>query len=291
MTTEPAIIAERALPYGCAQIVEWRWSGPIDLTVREPRHMIEMSMPPFSTDGMAAFPALDPARFRFMGTLFMRPADVDIHARSVGGHVRVVRVTVNPDAGTAAQRLALGGERVGDGLDLRGTRLRQLMGYIRDELIRPGAESDGLVRAYADALLIETGRSIAARAERTQVAARLADWQHARVVARIDAEGPVPTLAELAALCGVSERHFTRLYRALAGESAACTIERARMRRAMALLDAGDLPIKAIAAATGFTRDSAFSAAFRRATGLPPRTWCQRRRAAAAVHRSLQGPR
>jgi AraC family transcriptional regulator len=277
MEQEPAILAERILPYGLAQLVQWEWPAPLDVTVREQRHMIEMSLPPFSTDGVAAFPALDPHRFRFMGTLFVRPAGVDVHSRSVGGRIRVVRLAVDPDANAAARMLALDGESLADGLDLRGAAPRMLLTRIRDELSSPGASSDALVKAYADALLIETARGIAARRVGPRGAARLADWQPARVAARIEAAGPPPSIADLAALCGVSERHFTRLYRALAGESAMRTIERARMRRAMVLLESNDLPIKAVAAATGFARDSAFSAAFRRATGLPPRAWCQRR--------------
>jgi AraC family transcriptional regulator len=278
-----AILAERALPYGCAQLVEWRWPSPLDLTVREERHMIEMSLPPFATDGVAAFPALDPDRFVFMGSLFVRSAGVDLRARSTGGHIRVVRLAVDPDAGAAADALALRGDRSADGLDLRESAPRLLLGRIRDDLLHPQRDSDALVRAYADALLIETARGIAARGGRRRQSARLADWQYARVRDRIEADAPPPAIAELAALCGVSERHFARLYRALAGESATRTIERARMRRAMALLDRDALPVKVVAGRLGFGHDSAFSAAFRRATGVTPTGWRQRR-AAGTMH-------
>jgi AraC family transcriptional regulator len=282
MEQEIAILAERMLPYGVAQLIEWEWPTPLDVTVREARHMIEMSLPPFSTDGVAAFPAIDPERFRFMGTMFVRPAGIDVRSRSVGGRIRVVRLAVDPDANAAARTLALDGERLADGLDLRSAALRMLMTRIRDELLSPGASSEALVRAYADALLIETARGVAARRASPRGAARLADWQHARVTARIEEPGPPPSIADLAELCGISERHFTRLYRALVGESAIRTIERARMRRAKMLLENDDLPIKAVATATGFARDSAFSAAFCRAVGLSPSAWRQRRDRRAA---------
>jgi AraC family transcriptional regulator len=282
MESEAAVLAARTLPYGRAELVEWNWPTPIDLTVRETRHMIEMSLPPFAADGVCAFPAIDPARFCFMGNLFIRPAGVDLRARSIGGQIRVVRLAVDPDAGGAARALALRGERLADGLDLRAGAPRFLLRRIRDELLDPGTDSDSLIRAYADALLIEVERGLAARQLAPRDKARLADWQFARVRQRIEQDAPPPGIAELAALCGVSARHFTRLYRALTGESAAQTIERARMHRAMDLLSRGDLPVKAIAGRLGYAHDSAFSTAFRRALGTCPSAWRQLQRAAGA---------
>lgn len=284
MENDAAILAERVLPYGSAQLVEWNWPEPLDMVVRESHHMIEMSLPPFATDGVAAFPALDPSRFRFMGNLFLRPAGVTLHARSIGGRIRVVRLAIDPDAGAHARPLALEGDRLGDGLDLRCGAPRMLLGRIRDELIAPGAESDALLRAYADALLIEIGRAIAARRARSRAAGRLADWQHARVSARIAAALPPASLEELAGLCGISVRHFTRLYRALVGESPIRTVERSRMQHAMALLGGEDMSVKAVAAATGYAHDSAFSAAFRRVAGMTPTCWQQQFRAANKPH-------
>jgi AraC family transcriptional regulator len=272
------ILAERELPYGFAQLVEWHWPAPIDMIVREARHMIELSLPPFAADGICAFPALDPVRFRFMGSLFVRPAGIDLHARSIGGRIRVVRLTIDPDTEGAARSLALDGERLGDGLDLRVRPPRFLLQRIRDELLCPGPNSDALVRALADAALIEIARGIDARSRLPRSDARLADWQFARVRRRIEEDGAPPEIAELAALCGISVRHFTRLFRALTGESPARAIERARMERAMMMLATSAAPVKAVAGRVGYAQDSAFSTAFRRAVGISPGAWRQRHR-------------
>jgi len=279
MEMVPAILAERLLPYGRAELVEWDWPNPLDLVVREARHMIEMSLPPFAVEGSAAFPQVDPARFRFMGNLFVRPAGIDVHSRSVGGHIRVVRLAVDPDAGWAARALALEGERLALGLDIRASAPRMLLARIRDELIRPGRDSDALVQAYCDALMIEMARCIAGRDACAGHRARLADWQYQRVVERLEAPMSAPTVGELGALCGVGARHFARLYQARTGESPIRAIERARVQRAMALLGAGDVPVKRVAAELGFAHGGAFSTAFRRIVGVSPNRWRQQRRA------------
>lgn len=274
-------MAVRPLPYGCAELIEWDWPAPIDLTVREACHMIEMSLPPFAADGVCSFPAVDPTRFRFMGSMFVRPAGVELRTRSQGGRIRVVRLAVAPDAGGAARALALAHDQLATGLDLRAAAPRFLFQRIRDELLCPGVQSDRLLRAYADALLIEIERTIAARRVSNPPVARLADWQYNRVLERIECGEMPPGVSELAALCGLSVRHFTRLYHGLTGESPARTIERVRMRRAMALLMDDALPVKVIAGRLGYAHDSAFSAAFRRSSGTCPSGWRQRQRAAA----------
>jgi len=277
-----AILARAALPYGTAELVEWRWPSPIDLTVCEDQHMIEMSLPPHATDGMASFPDMAPDRFHYMGSMFVRPAGVRLRSRSLGGHIRVVRLAVDPDASGFGRQLSRGGAAPAHGLDLRDNGPRMLLRRIRDELLRPGDASTKLVRAYADALLIETLRSIEARRRAPSERARLADWQYRRVIERIDSDEPSPTIAELAAMCGISTRHFTRLYLALAGETAAQTMARRRMHRAALLLVESATPIKVVAAELGFADGAAFSTAFRRETGISPRRYRQR----AAAHRS-----
>ena len=62
MQRSPEVIATHILPFGDAEIVEWRWPSPLDVTVCEQRHMIEMSLPPLATSGTASFPDLGELR-------------------------------------------------------------------------------------------------------------------------------------------------------------------------------------------------------------------------------------
>jgi len=275
------VIASSPLPYGDAQLVEWHWPSPMDVVAREERHMIEMSLPPFACDGAAAFPDLAPDRFSFIGSLFVRPAGVLVRSRSAGGRIQVVRLAVErggPAHGVVS-RLAEDVDKLRAALDLREQAPRMLLRRIRDELLRPCRDSAALIRAYADALLIEIERALEHCARAARERGRLADWQYHRVCERIAAEGKAPSQAELARLCGVSTRHFSRLYRALTGESASAAIERARIGRALQLME-GSAPLKDIAGQLGFAHPAAFSHAFRRVTGKSPNV--ARRRVIAA---------
>lgn len=266
------ILAARPVPIGDAQLVEWCWPSPMDVTVREERHMIEMSLPPLATDGTASFPDLRPGRFSFMGGLFLRPAGIAIRARSAGGRIQVVRLAVDPRAYAeiVGMDFDYAETMLRAGLDLRSDEPRVLLQRLHGELTTPGFASAALVDAYATALVVETARSVAARAEHRLDMGRLAGWQYRRICQRIEADLPLPTLTELARLCGVSPRHFARLYRALTGESVMAHIARVQVARATALLTDEGLPLKEIAARLGFSHPGSFSTAFRRATGVTP---------------------
>ena len=86
-----------------------------------------------------------------------------------------------------------------------------------------------------------------------------------------------PTLAELASACGLSVRQLTRGFRASRGCSIGDHIEQCRIANAKRFL-AADESVKGIAFSMGFASSSAFSQAFRRATGETPRQFRQRLR-------------
>lgn len=280
MDVTPRILADRRIPFGVAEIVDWRWPSPMDVVVCESRHMIEMSLPPLATDGTACFPDISPHRFCMMGSMFLRPAGVTIRARSIGGHIQVVRLAVEPGRFAEIAEEEIGSEEdlLRAALDLRTEAPRLLLRRIRDELLNPGFASAALVEAYGAALMIETARALRSEAGRKRDGGRLASWQYRRVCERIEAAGAPPTVSELAGLCGLSVRHFMRQYRALTGESATAHIAREQLARASALLEDGGLPLKEVAARLGFAHSSSFSAAFRHATGASPSSFRQRNR-------------
>jgi AraC family transcriptional regulator len=79
-----------------------------------------------------------------------------------------------------------------------------------------------------------------------------------------------PTLEELAAVAAFSPCHFHRIYRAVAGETPAETLARARLSRAAAELLRGASPVAQIARRAGYGSAAAFTRAFRAAHGVPP---------------------
>lgn len=79
----------------------------------------------------------------------------------------------------------------------------------------------------------------------------------------------VPSLDELATLCNLSVRQLTRGFRVRRGYSIGEYVANSRINGAKRLLASGE-NIKAVAYLLGFSSPSAFSYAFRRATGMTP---------------------
>ncbi|MCC3373943.1 AraC family transcriptional regulator [Cohnella sp. REN36] len=87
-------------------------------------------------------------------------------------------------------------------------------------------------------------------------------------------------LAEAAALCGVGERQFRRLFRRQTGMTLTAYAQDVRIGEACRLLRTSDRAVADIAAAVGYQDLPFFHALFKKKTGLAPRDY--RRRAAAA---------
>lgn len=277
MNTQPIVLSEIRASGATAQLVEWHWPAPLQTDIRETLHILEMSLPPFATEGLASYPERTPHLEHKMGNLFLRPAGVLLRTRAPGGHIRTVRCVIHPAyfAASTGHEADWDDTELRACLDLRGQAARLLMQRLYTELVTPGLASATLVDAYATALSIETVRMLG-RGRHNDDGGRLASWQWRRIEERLAADGPPPSVGELAALCGLSPRHLLRLYRNFAGEPAAAGIERARAAKARQLLTETDLAVKEIAARLGFARPGNFSTAFTRASGLSPRQYRQR---------------
>ena len=78
-------------------------------------------------------------------------------------------------------------------------------------------------------------------------------------------------LEELAAACAMSRTTFAERFRTIAGVTPLAYLTEWRMRKAeQALREEVDRPVALIAHSVGYTSESAFSNAFRRATGMSP---------------------
>ena len=87
---------------------------------------------------------------------------------------------------------------------------------------------------------------------------------------------PTFTVGELAEAVGLSRRQLTRRMKEALGTTPAAYVRACRLDRAKELLAAGPDTITAVAAAVGFASPSAFSKAFRQATGCAPSTYAKR---------------
>jgi AraC family transcriptional regulator len=273
----PTVLQSAVVTGGRAELLEWRWPEIIDFVRSEDELMIEMSLPPTAGDGSVCLPDIAPDKRCILGTLFVRWPGLALHGRCDGGHIRVVRCVIAADKARAliAQRPEPGIDFLQSLLTIRSDALRSMMRLLHRELTNPSDRSDAAIAALVDLITVELARLVAREPEDVPQG-RLAAWQFRKIRARLAQGGTAPTVAELAALCGISPRHLHRQFLALTGKTVADYIEAARIEEAKRLLALRERPIKAVALACGFAHANSFARAFRRSTGISPQSFRQR---------------
>lgn len=85
-----------------------------------------------------------------------------------------------------------------------------------------------------------------------------------------------PSVAELAAACGVGPDHLARCFAQVVGRTPARWIQERRIAAAAERLATGEAGVAAVAAALGFANPFHFSRVFHRVTGSAPAAWRER---------------
>jgi AraC family transcriptional regulator len=92
---------------------------------------------------------------------------------------------------------------------------------------------------------------------------------------RSDADADV-SLAALASDAGLSRFHFCRGFRESTGLSPHAWLRQHQLEQAMNMLRDTDASVASVAAALGYSSQTAFAAAFRKLTGETPSDWRRR---------------
>ncbi|MBC3984427.1 helix-turn-helix transcriptional regulator [Streptomyces sp. AC536] len=150
--------------------------------------------------------------------------------------------------------------------------LRTLLERLVAEYAGPGPVdplyAQSLVQAAAAVVLRVAGQGGSATARAGGLTPRrlaeVVDFIHAHLARRV-------TLAELAAVAGVSESHFTRAFKASTGDSPHQYVLQRRLEHARRELVRTDRPIAEIAAEAGFADQSHLTRTMRRHDGATPR--------------------
>lgn len=143
------------------------------------------------------------------------------------------------------------------------------------ELERLAALGDGLEPIYAEtmsgALVRYLARRYAGAPAQPGMALALPVWKLRRVKDCVDSRlGERISILELAALCGMSERHFHRAFQAATGQTPLAYLVGRRVARAKLLLASDTRPVAAVAFAVGYSNAAHFAKAFQAETGLLP---------------------
>jgi AraC family transcriptional regulator len=108
---------------------------------------------------------------------------------------------------------------------------------------------------------------------------RLSDRQVTAVTDYVEGHLQDPiSLADLAAVAGLSRFHFSRAFKAATGQNPHAFVQHRRIMRAFDLLATGDLPVEEIARSVGFMGAPQFRRVFRDLTGTSPLQYRKQRR-------------
>lgn len=223
--------------------------------------------------------------FRPVGDLFVIPAGQRYLARGGPGRQRNLFVEISTD-----ERL-----REEDDLEMNMVpvlptcmnmpylRLRDLLLRIVHEVAKPGFASELLIEGLGVTLLAEAMRVLHQVEANGARKGGLAPWRMRAIEERIRDGEALPTLAELADLCGLSRRQLMRAFRQETGHTVGSFVQKMTLERAQSLLLKSDLNISEIASEVGFSTPASFSTAFRRSVGESPRRYRSSRRKSFAL--------
>jgi len=171
------------------------------------------------------------------------------------------RVATNIDASAiATPRLRFADDRI-------WPLVRLLADAVNDPDPSTQLYGDGLAAAIMARLLADPAQS-------ATDGNGLAPWKLRRVVDHLEAHLPERVdLAELAALAGLSQSHFSRAFKASTGMAPYRWQLDARIRRAQALLIDPRASLDEVTEATGFADAVHFGRTFRKLTGAAPGAW------------------
>lgn len=164
-------------------------------------------------------------------------------------------------------------------LGLRSPLIGLIFNRLAFEVNFSRRNSRQVAEAFVGALTVEVARGIE-RSLGERPVGQFAPWQLQQIYGLVEYESRDGrlTVEQIAHRCGLSSRHLMRAFKASTGLTLHQYASEVRMRRAMAMLKADDLPLKVVAARLGFNSPSAFSAAFRQNIGCTPSEFRNRMR-------------
>ncbi|MBY5796272.1 helix-turn-helix domain-containing protein [Rhizobium leguminosarum] len=153
----------------------------------------------------------------------------------------------------------------------KDTQLSHILAVIHQELTSEGKGSQLFIQGLAQTLVVHLIRNYAASEAPDDRQNALPGFKLRRAVAHLEEHLAEPfNLAQLAETVGMSEFHFSRLFKKATGLSPSRYFIRQRVARAQLLLQETDTSIIEIGMSVGYSSPSHFAQVFRRETGLPP---------------------
>ena len=156
-------------------------------------------------------------------------------------------------------------------LNVRSSLLPAILLRLMSEALSPGFVSTAVAESLGQAMLVECSHVLLCEDPKQEGRGRLTP-RHFRIIdeylAGLSCEAP--SIAAIAAACGMSERYLTKLFREQTDQSLGQYLKCVQIAKARAYLLETNLPLKEISYRLGFSTPANFSIAFRAATGETP---------------------
>lgn len=207
-------------------------------------------------------------RFERPGRIFVVPPGESLAVWNDLGRESVIVAYLFTDAmAQIDEAITQRGDPLDKSIAIASPSIEHLMLRLRSEVRDPGFASEIMVEGIALQLGVELQRHYGTAPQ--AVTGGLSPVRLRRIEDRLEQSLEPPSLIELAQLCDLSVRQLSRGFRESRGQSIGQYVARHRIERAKDAL-VRDPSIKSIASRLGFSSTAAFSAAFRKATGVAP---------------------
>ena len=271
-SSEMLVVAQVERPALSAQQVKFVFREPPDNTFVEDRRLrLDLCLTPRPRNARGSYPERwTRSRFERLGAVFMVPPGESLLARSDStGEQHSLLCQLDPTLIAEWLDEEFCDEtHLAAGLDINSSNVLHLLGQLKREIQQPGLASDLLIDGIATQLSVELLRFHQSVSQR-DTAKGLSPWRLRLIDEHIRDANHLPTLSELAALCGLSVRQLSRSFRASRGCSLGEYAATKRLEIAKELLDR-DHSVKAVAYTLGFASPSGFCSAFKRHSGQTP---------------------
>jgi AraC family transcriptional regulator len=267
------------------ELLDVSWPAPVDVTVVEDEPVLEFALntaPSVISEGRFCMDG-STDRFGRLGTTMFKPGRVPLHALSTWHQPYSVRCIFSSEHFARLQPPSdqWDSRDLNACLNIHDASIDASMIRLAQEARAPGFATQMLIDACATSLMVELIRYLRGDKRKSDVKATggLSTRQLRLVQDRIvTAECTMPSIAELAALVGISSRHLTRAFKQSTGRTVGAYVESVQLSKAKLWLAETDLPIKVIAARLGFAHAANFSSAFLRSTLQSPNVFRQEHR-------------
>ncbi len=268
------VAGRMVLPRATVELHHYRFTGPQSGTFRSGRGFLDLALSRRPGAPLGHYTTLPRSAPIPMGDIIYIPAGQDLETRWGEGEQRSICCGFEGLAGGEFDLIA-DCDALEASLDVRSPHVRDAMLRLAREIECPDFGSSLLAEALMTEVGVQLYRYFRRPAADRAGASRLDPAQLRKIEEAIEQPGRLPSVAELAALCDMSTRHFFRVFRVSTGQTLAAYAADRRIARAKSLLVQPRPPIKEIAWRCGFETPAAFSAAFRKAVGTTPKAFRQ----------------